>query len=123
MSENNKKGEAEFVQITATELVEKVQDLLADGYRLGQACCTEIGNEFELMYSFDKDYNLLNLQFRIPKGEEVMSITNVCWSAFIYENEIQDLFGIKFKHSVLDYGGHFFKLHEPTPWNTKNIDQ
>jgi ech hydrogenase subunit D len=120
MSENNKKGEAEFVQITSTQLVEKVQDLLADGYRLGQACCTEIGSEFELMYSFDKDYTLLNLQFRISKEEEVMSITNVGWSAFIYENEIQDLFGIKFKHSVLDYGGHFFKLHEPTPWNTKS---
>ena len=109
-----------FTQIKASELLEKVQDLLADGYRLGQACCTEVGNGFEILYSFDKNHTLSNLLLTISKGQEIMSITNVCWPAFIYENEIHDLFGVKFKHSALDYGGHFFKLHEKTPWNTKS---
>ena len=108
-----------FVPVTASELVEKVQELLTDGHRLGQMCCTKTENGFELLYSFDKDHVLLNLKLAISEDEEVTSITNVCWHAFIYENEVRDLFGIKFKHSALDYGGHFFKVAEPTPWNPK----
>jgi len=108
-----------FVPVTASELVEKVQDLLADGHRLGQICCTKTGDEFELLYSFDKDHVLFNLKMIIAEGQEVRSISNVCWHAFIYENEMHDLFGIEFKHSALDYGGHFFRVAEPTPWNPK----
>jgi ech hydrogenase subunit D len=112
-----------FVPVTASGLVSKVQDLLAEGYRLGQACCTKTGDGFELLYSFDKNHELLNLKMTLSEGEEVASITNVYWHAFIYENEIRDLFGINFKHSELDYGGHFFKVSEPTPWNPKNAEK
>ena len=113
----------EFVPVDASGLVEKVQDLIADGHRLGQACCTKVENGFELLYSFDKEHTLLNLKLTIPEGQEVTSITSVCWPAFIYENEMHDLFGITFKHSALDYGGHFFKVAEPTPWNPKNQEK
>ena len=109
----------EFVPVTASGLVEKVQDLLADGYRLGQMCCTKVEGGFEIMCSFDRDHILLNLKLPVPESMEVTSITNVCWPAFIYENEIHDLFGVDFKHSALDYGGHFFKVSEQTPWNPK----
>ena len=118
-NDTNGKNRDIFIHIAASELIERVQDLLSEGYRLGQACCTEVGKGFEIMYSFDKDYTLTNLLVTLPKGKDALSITSIYWPAFIYENEIQDLFGIKFKHSALDYGGHFFKLHEPTPWNTK----
>jgi len=109
-----------YVPVTASELFETVQDLLSDGYRLGQACCTEVGDEFEIIYSFDRDYMLLNLLLTISKDQEVKSITSLCWPAFIYENEIHDLFGVKFRYSELDYGGHFFRLNQPAPWNTKS---
>ena len=49
-----------------------------------------------------------------------MSITGIYWAAFIYENEMQDLFGVKFKHMALNYGGNFFKVSQPTPWNPKD---
>jgi ech hydrogenase subunit D len=121
---NEKKYQIQnFEPVTASGLVEKVQDLLADGYRLGQACCTKIENGFEILYTFDKDYELLNLKLNIAEGVEVMSITNVCWPAFIYENEMRDLFGVSFKHSALDYGGHFFKVSETTPWNPKKQEE
>jgi len=106
--------------IASSELLGQAEDLLASEYRLVQACCTKVEEGFELLYSFDKDHVLLNLKITIPEGEELMSITSVCWPAFIYENEMQDLFGIKFKHSTLDYGGKFFKVAQPTPWNPKN---
>jgi len=104
-------------------LIEKVMDLISDGYRLVQICGTKTGDGFELLYSFDKDHELLNFKMNIEEGQEVTSITRICWPAFIYENEIRDLFGIIFKHSELDYGGHFFRISEPTPWNPKKQEK
>ena len=108
-----------IVEIKASELLEKALGLAAGGYRLVQVCCTKVGDDLEILYSFDKDYELMNLKLTIPDGLEVMSITSAFWPAFIYENEISDLFGIAFKNSELDYGGHFFKVSETTPWNPK----
>jgi ech hydrogenase subunit D len=109
-----------FISIEPAQLFDKVQDLKADGYRLGQACCTKVSEGFELTYSFDKDHVLTNLRLVIPEEEEIMSITGAYWAAFIYENEMQDLFGVKFKHMALNYGGNFFKVSQPTPWNPKD---
>lgn len=50
---------------------------------------------------------------------ELQSITGEIWSAFIYENEMHDLFGIKFKNLELDYQGNFFRVAQKTPWNTE----
>ena len=112
-----------FVPVTASELLEKVKVLTAEGYRLGQICATNAGEDIELLYSFDKDYNLLNLKMTVAEGQEVISITNICWPAFIYENEIHDLYGVFFKHSELDYGGHFFKISVPKPWAPKKEEK
>lgn len=108
-----------FVPVESAQLLEKVQDLKAEGYRLGQAHCTKVEEGFDIVYSFDKDHVLLNLRLVIPEEEEIMSITGLYWAAFIYENEMQDLFGVKFKHMALDYEGHFYKVSQPTPWNPK----
>ncbi len=112
----------EFISITPSQLLEKVQDLKADGYRLGQACCTKVAEGFELTYSFDKEHVLLNLRMVIAEEDEIMSITGLYWAAFVYENEMQDLFGVKIKHMTLNFGGHFFMVSQPTPWNPKETE-
>lgn len=109
-----------FISIEPAQLIEKVQDLKSDGYRLGQVCCTKVSDGFEIIYTFDKDHIISNYKFVIPEEEEIMSITGIYWAAFIYENEMQDLFGVKFKHMALNYGGNFFKVSQPTPWNPKD---
>ncbi len=98
-----------FLPIDSSQLLTKVKDLKAKGYRFAQACAT--------IYSFDKDHMLTNLRLTVSQGEQVESITGDFWPAFIYENEMHDLFGIKFAHMALDYEGKFFKVAEPTPWN------
>ncbi|HIU26441.1 MAG TPA: NADH-quinone oxidoreductase subunit C [Candidatus Copromorpha excrementigallinarum] len=109
-----------FVPVEVSQLLTKVKDLKADGYRFGQACATAVDDEkFEIIYSFDKNHQLTNLRLVISQGEEIESITDEYWPAFIYENEMHDLFGIKFNHMALDYQGNFFKVSEPTPWNPK----
>ena len=112
--------EQHIIPVAAGDLLEKAMDLKAEGYRLGQACCTNVADGFELLYSFDKDHTLLNLKLNITKDDEVISITGPYWPAFIYENEMHDLFGITFKHNALDFGGHFFRVSEPTPWRPKD---
>jgi len=109
-----------MVSVTASELLEKVADFKGEGYRMGQICATKVADGIEIIYSFDKDHVLTNLKLKIGEDEEVMSVTGMYLPAFIYENEMQDLFGIKFKHMELNYGGKFFKVSEPTPWNPKN---
>ncbi|MEG0157472.1 MAG: NADH-quinone oxidoreductase subunit C [Anaerovoracaceae bacterium] len=109
-------NQQDFQTVTASELLGVVRNLREDGYRLGQACATTKENGYEILYSFDKDHVLTNLRLVIGEGEEVESVTKEYWSAFIYENEMHDLFGIKFLHNALDYGGHFFKVSEETPW-------
>ncbi len=105
-----------FTQIDVSDLLEKVQDLKSEGYRLGQICGTPKGSEMELLYSLDKDLSLLNLRLTVSYDASIPSITGIYWPAFIYENEIHDLFGINFTDSKLDYQGNFFKLSKPTPW-------
>jgi ech hydrogenase subunit D len=109
-----------IVPVELSELLDKVQDMKDEGYRLGQICAAKAGGRFHLLYSFDKDCTLTNLKVALEDGDAIPSITGVYWPAFIYENEIHDLFGFRFKHLALDYGGKFFKVAEPTPWNPKS---
>lgn len=111
--------EQNFTPVEVSQLLTEVKNLKADGYRFAQACATVVEDKIEIIYSFDKSHYLKNLKITISQGEEVESITGDYWPAFIYENEMHDLFGVKFNHSELDYQGNFFKVAEPTPWSPK----
>ena len=103
---------------TTQELLANVQDLKMDGFRLGQICATTAGDSLEVLYTFEKGNELKNFKYTIEaKAPELQSITAIYPYAFIYENEMNDLFGIKFKNLALDYGGKFFKISIETPWN------
>ncbi len=97
------------------------QELRDGGYRLVQLCAVAMPEGTELVYSFDKDFDLRNIKAYVPEGETIGSITPWFWSAFVYENEVHDLFGVSFEGSQLDYKGNFFRVSTKTPWkNTAN---
>ena len=96
--------------IEPAELVDTARTLKAEGYRMVQICANKIPEGYELTYSFDKDLVIL------PEDGEIESITDSYFAAFVYENEIKDLFGIKVNHIALDFQGNFFITNEPTPW-------
>lgn len=116
MSDEKKCMIQDIQNIEPDELLPRVRDLKADGYRFCQLCGTKKEKGYEVLYSFDKDHVLLNLRLIISQDDEVESITGEYWPAFIYENEVHDLFDITFKHNALDYGGNFFKTATPHPW-------
>ncbi len=108
-----------FRTIKDSDLLSEIRDIKADGYRLVQICATNTAYETEVMYTFDKDHELLNVKLILPADRTLESVTGEFWGAFIYENEMNDLFGITFKHNQLDYEGNFFVTAEPTPWLQK----
>ena len=108
----------QIITIDAGSLLSRVARMKKDGCRLVQILCTRVEEGYELTYSFDKSYFLYNIRCIVPINESVMSITSQYWYAFIWENEIHDLFGltVEFIAPEVDYGGHFYHLAEKTPW-------
>ena len=102
----------------AQDLLAIAQDAKAAGCRLSQICATVAGDSLEVLYTFEKDNILKNYKFIIDaEAPGLQSVTAIYSYAFIYENELHDLFGITFKNLALDYGGKFFKIAKETPWN------
>ena len=108
--------EQEMVSIDKKELVGAAAELLASGYRLVQICCTTLADGYEMNYSFDRDYRFRNLRFTVKPGEEVQSISCIYWNAFLYENEIHDLFGIPITNIAIDYRGTLYRTRVPSPF-------
>jgi ech hydrogenase subunit D len=76
----------------------------AEGYRLVTLTCVELdATAVDLLYHFDRDFELKHLRLTVAKDFLVPSITPVYFAAFLVENEIQDLFGVRFQGLVIDY--------------------
>ena len=98
-----------------------VAQLFAEGYRLVQIGCSTLESGYELNYSFDKDYRFKNLRITVAPGEEVPSISVIYPNAFLYENEIHDLFGVPIKNITIDYRGTLYQTAIKTPFSVENV--
>jgi ech hydrogenase subunit D len=112
----------QLITIDKKELVAKAAAMRKDGFRLVQISCTLTEN-FEITYSFDKEYQLFNLRCTFPKSDPTIdSITEPYLCAFTYENELQDLFGLTVKDMKLNFNGTFYQTSIKTPFNVdKNV--
>ena len=109
-------GEAQTSHIGPGDLVLRALEARNNGYRLVQICATRTKTGFELLYSFGMGSELMNLSIAIPEDAEIMSISNIFTPAFLYENEITDLFGVNIKQISLDYQGKLYRIETPTPF-------
>ncbi len=101
-------------EVTMENLLDEVKKYHDGGYRLVTESCVDLGDKFDILYHFDKDYKLENLRLTIDKGVRVKSISSVYFSAIFSENEMQDMFGVKFDGLAVDYGGKLL-LGEDSP--------
>ncbi|MFA5332435.1 MAG: NADH-quinone oxidoreductase subunit C [Methanoregula sp.] len=95
--------------IGVDELVARTAEQKNEGKRLVQIGCTQVGEEFEINYTFDKDFVMTNLRITVRQDTVVPSVSGVYWGAFVYENEIHDLYGITVAGMNVDFGGHFYR--------------
>jgi len=112
-----------IVPISVGEVVSKAQEAKKAGHRLVQVGCTKIGEIFEIIYVYDKDYNLLNYRITVRQDEEIPSITGVYWGAIVYENEIHDLYGIHVKGINIDFKGTFYKTAVKHPFSVTIVKE
>ncbi|NLI93083.1 MAG: NADH-quinone oxidoreductase subunit C [Peptococcaceae bacterium] len=99
-----------FHPVTGSEIVNTAKNMLKEGYRLIQICCTKTPTEMDIIYTFEK----LNLQcenFKLPVnvGDTLPSISGVFFAAFLYENEIHDLYGVNFTGMAVDFKGTLYE--------------
>ncbi len=102
-------------KIAPGDLLREVEALNAGGYRIVQIGCTGMDDVYEINYTFDKDYELVNLRLTVGPGVEIPSISGVYWGAFVYENELHDLFGITVTDINIDFKGTFYRTAEKYP--------
>lgn len=111
----------EIVPVDKCDLVGIVAELFAEGYRLVQIGCSTLPGAYELTYSFDREYRFKNLRFSVTSDEEVPSISVIYPNAFLYENEIHDLFGVVITHIAVDYRGTLYRTAISTPFSIDNV--
>ena len=111
----------EIVPVEKSDLVGLVAELFAEGYRLVQIGCSTLADSYELTYSFDREYRFRNLRFSVAPEEEVPSISVIYPGAFLYENEIHDLFGVAITHIAVDYRGTLYRTALSAPFSVSNV--
>ena len=102
--------------VLATDLMYEVKRFSDRGARMVQLGCTQDGETFELNYSFEVDGTFENLRVCTNGNEAIPSVSNLYLCAFIYENEIHDLYGISFEGIAVDYKGTLIKTAKLHPF-------
>jgi Ni,Fe-hydrogenase III component G len=112
-------GEQIIKSISANDLLVETLNVKNDGYRLVAITCTN-KNGMELSYSFDKNYDLLNLRIETDTETEIPSISIIYPYSFLYENEIKELFGVEIKGITPDFNDTLYKIPAKTPFKNKD---
>ncbi len=97
--------QGEVIQVGVDNVLGEAARAKAEGYRFVTMTCVELdAASVDLLYHFDRDFELRHLRVRAAKEALLPSITPVYLAAFLVENEIQDLFGLRFQGLAIDYG-------------------
>jgi len=97
-----------FIQIEKNQILEQAKEYKKLGCRFAAMTCEHDGEKFELTYHFDLNYELKNLRAIVDGKEPIDSISTVYPSAFLIENEFQDLYGLVFQGLIIDYKGNLY---------------
>ena len=87
-----------------------VNQFKAQGARFITITARDMGDGFQVIYHFELDNQVTNLYMTVDKEKAVPSITGLYGVAFIAENEVQDLFGLRFSDLNIDLGGRMLKV-------------
>lgn len=111
-----------FTEIAREDLLKVAQARHEEGCRFVQMLCTATETGIDLVYTFMREgegcaYELENVQISgiDPKVDEIPSVTEYFLSAFPFENEAHDLFGVNVKGIAIDFAGGFYKVAMDSP--------
>ena len=107
------------------ELLPRVIEKRIAGWRLCQICAVTLkqpengGVYYELSYSFAREYELHTFRLVLPQEEEIPSISQVYDCAFLYENEMRELFGVRIQHIATDMQDKLYRIDTQTPFGRR----
>jgi ech hydrogenase subunit D len=109
----------QFEEITVESLLPKAQEMKSNGFRMAQIGATTTPEGLEIVYTFTRGVHMQNLRLRLPlAGAKMPSISAIYWCAFIYENEIHDLFNVQVTDMAIDFKGNFYNTAVKYAFNT-----
>ncbi len=103
----------EVENISTNLLLQTVDSLLLDGWRLIQVLALSTTEGYEVNYSFGGGYAMKTLRLHVGPKQSVPSITSYYAAAAYYENEMRDLFGVRIERIHPDW--HNDIMGEKTP--------
>ena len=87
-----------------------------EGWRFVQVLAVNTEDGIDVQYSFMKDGLLENSTVKgLTKQDVIPSITDNFLAAFVFENEIHDLFGVNIEGIAIDFQGEFYSLSAREP--------
>jgi ech hydrogenase subunit D len=99
-----------IVEIGIERLLTEVDSLRSAAWRIIQVLCISSAEGNELSYSFGSGLEMRSLRIRVPAQAPVPSITALYPAAFLYENEIRDLFGVRIERIAGDWQGRVYDV-------------
>jgi ech hydrogenase subunit D len=105
--------------IAVDALLDKVEAMRKHGYRLVQISATRLPDQLELTYSFALEGRVAQFRLHLADGAlNVPSISSIYWCAFLYENEMHDLFNLSVEGMAVDFKGTFYKTAVKFPFGS-----
>jgi len=104
------KTKTEEVVAEKSEMFNRLNELKAQGARLITITALDHDKEIEYIYNFARDLDVVNLRVKTPRKESMPSISSLYPSAFLFENELQDLFKIQVSGISVDFGGKLLTI-------------
>lgn len=105
-----------FTPITLGDIPTLSNKRKEDGSRFVQILAVNTEAGIDLVYSFMNEGALTNYKVEaVQKTDTVPSITGNFLEAFVFENEIHDLFGVNISGIAIDFAGRFYDLAVSQP--------
>lgn len=106
-----------FETIAADSLLALAEEKHGEGYRFVQMLCVNTEQGIDALYTFMKGDRLENYTVCGIDAERqsIPSVTKFFLSAFPFENEAHDLFGLKVDGIAIDFAGNFYKVATDKP--------
>ncbi len=115
MSEQTAKMDIREVEVR--DLFSEAALIRHDNWRLIQICATKTADDlYEILYTFGRGYEWKNLRITVHGDDKIPSITKIYEIAYLYENEIHDLYGIEIDLMNYDFQGRLFRTGVQYPF-------
>jgi ech hydrogenase subunit D len=119
MSEENA---ADIRVIGIQDLMPEVDRLRSEEWRIVQMLCVAREDGAELTYSFGLGLQMQSLRIVVRAEEKVPSITSLYPGAFLYENEIRDLYGVDIERIRADWEKKLFETAREKPFSKVKVE-